>query len=431
MSAPESKGARPAWAGRRVLIAGAAAVALALGAVAAVSLDHSAAGHSSGGHRLAAPSGRTSLRAQLTSLSCSGPTGAAYVADAGWDGFTAINTANCGVLQTYNVGDPYVATTPATPGDQNYSATDEAVAISGDTLYFADAGDDNVGIIDTANLNTNYYNVSGEIDVHVGFVPTGLTVNPAGTQVWVADSGPQTGPQSPSGISILSTASNTVVASFHLPAGPEQVAFSPDGSTAYVTTSAGLYVISTATDQVTGLIGHLGDPHGVVVSPDGSTVYVTNTVQNVVDVISTATDQVTATIPVGQLPWDEVLSSDGKTLYVADPDSNQVSVIDTATNSVTGTLSVQGDPDTLALTADGSQLWVGTLTYCWVFVYSTATLDEVGGINLAGPGTDNLNYADGFEPTGIVLTTTSSPGSDSTAKVKLNVPAANLNTNKN
>ena len=418
MSAPESASPRPAWASRRVVTAGAAAALVAAGVVAVV------ATHQSGG--AVRHDAGTRIHAQLVQSSCSGPTGAAYVADAGWDGFTAINTANCDILQTYNVGDPYVATTPATPGDQNYSATDEAVAISGNTLYFADAGDDNVGIVNTTLLNTNDYNPPGEVDVHVGFVPTGLTVNPAGTQVWVADSGPQTSPQAPSGISILSTATNTVTGHLRIPGGPEQIAFSPDGSTAYVTTAEGLWVINTSNLQVTTVIHGLGDPHAVAVSPDGSTVYVSDTVHGLVDVINAASNQVTGTIQVGQLPWDIVISSDGSTLYVANPDSNSVSVIDTATNTVTNTLSVQGDPDTLALTPDGSQLWVGTLTYCWVFVYSTSTLDEVGGINLGGPGSYNLNYADGYEPTGIVLTTTSSPGSDAVVKAKLNVPAVTI-----
>jgi YVTN family beta-propeller protein len=416
MSAPESARPRPAWASRRVITAGAAAVALAAAAVAMVATLHS------GGTVRHDASGRA--HAQLVASSCSGPTGAAYVTDAGYSAFTAIETSDCDVLQSYNVGDPFVATNPPTPGDQNYSATDEAVAMVGSTLYFADAGDDNVGIINSTLLNPNDDNPSGEVDVHVGFVPTGLTANPSGTQVWVADSGPQTDPQFPTGISILSTATNTVTGHLRIPGGPEQIAFSPDGSTAYVTTSQGLWVVNTSNLQVTAVIPGLGDPHGVAVSPDGSTVYVTNTNRGRVDVISAATNQVTGSIAVGQLPWDIAISSDGSTMYVANPDSNSISVIDTATNSVTNTLSVQGDPDTLALTPDGSQLWVGTLTYCWLFVYSTSTLDQVGGINLAGPGEYNLNYADGFEPTGIVLTSTPSPNPDPSSDIKLNVPAA-------
>jgi YVTN family beta-propeller protein len=397
-----------------MLTAGAAAIVLAAGTAAAVATHHSGATHDFAATRHRAS---MSIPARLVASSCTGPAGAAYVAEAGYDAFAAINTANCDILQTYNVGDPQV---PGDPGDYNYSSTDEGVVIHGDTLYFADAGGDNVGIIDTATLNPEDYNPPGEVDVHVGFVPTDLTLNPAGTQLWVADSGPQTGPQSPSGISILSTATNTVTGHLYLPGGPQQIAFSPDGSTAYVTTSAGLTVIDTSNLHVITVIQGLGDPHAVAVTPDGRTIYVSNTNKGLVDVISAATNRVTGTIGVGQLPWDIVISSDGSTMYVANPDSNSVSVIDTATNKVTNTISVQGDPDTMALTPDGSQLWVATLTYDWIFAYSTSNLSEVGAANLGAP---YPNGGDGDEPTGIVLTSTPSPGSDSAAHIKLNEPA--------
>ncbi len=70
-----------------------------------------------------------SSKAHLAASACQGPAGAAYVADAGWAGFSAIATATCKVSQTYNVGDPAV---PNDPGDYNYDSTDEAVAIHGD-----------------------------------------------------------------------------------------------------------------------------------------------------------------------------------------------------------------------------------------------------------------------------------------------------------
>ena len=133
--------------------------------------------------------------------------------------------------------------------------------------------------------------------------PQGLAVSPNGSQVWVADTGPQTGLPSMGAISVISTATNKVTATLHLPVtDPRQVAFSPSGATAYVTTSAGVLVYKTATDRLVTLIGGLGNPEGVTVSPNG-TVYVTNDQRNAVDVISAATNRVTRTIAVGQLPW--------------------------------------------------------------------------------------------------------------------------------
>ena len=61
-------------------------------------------------------------------------------------------------------------------------------------------------------------------------------------------------------------------------------------------------VINTATNTVVTTVP-VGDvPLGVRVSPDGTLAYVTNLVDGTVSVISTATNTVTATIPVGNGP---------------------------------------------------------------------------------------------------------------------------------
>jgi hypothetical protein len=66
-----------------------------------------------------------------------------------------------------------------------------------------------------------------------------------------------------------------------------------------------------------------------------------------------------------------------------------------------------GDPDTLALTPDGSQPWMGGLTSAIVTVLDTANDSVVGEVNL---GDEGANSGDGYEPTGIVLTATPTPG---------------------
>jgi len=400
MASSESSNSRPAWASRRVLMAGAAAVVLAAGGggtAAALSAHHSVAGQRAG-----------TSTARLAAASCTGPAGAAYVAVAGYQAFDAVDTANCKLIQQYNVGDPAVPGTGTS--DTNYSSTDEGVAISGDTLYFADTGNDTVAVINAADLQVSNYANPAETLIPVGQDPESLAVTPDGSQVWVADTGPQTGLPSLGGISVISTATDKVTSTLKLPGtDPRAIAFSPSGATAYVTTGDGLYVISTATLKVVTVIGGLGDPEGAAVSPDGKTVYVTNTARGLVDVISAASNHVTRTIQVGQLPWQLVISANGKTVYVADGDSNAVSVIAAATDTVTNTISDAGDPVSLALTPDGSQLWVGGLTSGIVTVFSTANDSLVGSFNVGYGGEPNAG--DGEEPTGIALTSTPTPGS--------------------
>ena len=390
----------PARTRRRALIAGSAAVILAAGTAAV--LVAAPASHPAAKHHVAAQAASGAKSAHLAASTCSGPAGAAYVALPGYQAFDAIDTANCEITQSYNVDDPQV---PGFSGDTNYAGTDEAVAIHGDTLYFAVTGENQVAIINAATLNPKDYNPAETI-IQVGFNPGDLAVTPDGSQLWVADTGPQTGPSSPTAISVISTATDKVTATLRLPVAPAQIAFSPSGATAYVTTADGLWVFNTATAHVTHVIPGLGDPHGVAVSPDGSTVYVTNTNGGKLEVINAATDKITGTIGVGQLPWQVAISSDGKTVYVADPDSNQVSVISASSGTVTSSISIPGDPDTVGLTPDGSQLWVGGLTSGIMTVLNTATHDVVGTINV---GNDGPNSGDGNEPTSIVLTATPTP----------------------
>ena len=111
---------------------------------------------------------------------------------------------------------------------------------------------------------------------------------------------------------------------------------------------------------------------------------------------------------MGELPWQVIVSADGQTVYVANPDSNSVSVIDATTGTVSHTISVAGDPETLALTPNGQQLWVGQNSAGTVTVLNTATDAVVGDINLGGEGAQS---GDGFDPAGIVLVTTPTPGS--------------------
>lgn len=344
-----------------------------------------------------------SSNANLAASSCQGPAGAAFVADAGWDGFSAIDTATCKVIQTYNVGDKQVANEP---GDYSYDSTDEALAIHGNLLYFADTGNSTVAVIDASKLDPSNYNPD-ETLINVGLNPQDLAVSPDGSQVWVAETGPQTSASSPSAVSVISTATGKVTARWPLPGAPAQIRFSPSGDRVYVATASGVAVYNTATRKQAGFIRGLGDPRGLAVAPDGKSLYVTGTESNRLYVVSTANDRVTRAIKVGEMPWQVVTSPDGKTVYVANPDSNSVSVISAAQDKVTSTLAVPGVPDTLALTPNGQQLWVGARIAAKVVVLSTADGSTVGSINLG----DKPNAADGYAPTGIALTATPTAGS--------------------
>jgi YVTN family beta-propeller protein len=78
----------------------------------------------------------------------------------------------------------------------------------------------------------------------------------------------------------------------------------PDGAFVYVTNIAGntVSVIDTATDTIVATVPVGDRPFGVAVTPNGAFVYVTNADGGTVWVIDTASTTVIATVPVGGFP---------------------------------------------------------------------------------------------------------------------------------
>jgi gliding motility-associated-like protein len=129
---------------------------------------------------------------------------------------------------------------------------------------------------------------------------------------------------------------------------------------AYISNHVGNYVsvVSTATNTIVKAIPVGSAPVGVVVSPDGTRVYVANTNSNNVSVIDTKSNVVTGTVTVGKQPTQLTISPDGKLLYVINLGANSISVVNTITNAVTGVIPVSVAPYDLAISPDGSRLYV-------------------------------------------------------------------------
>ncbi|MDQ6701885.1 MAG: hypothetical protein M3Z96_01655 [Pseudomonadota bacterium] len=119
---------------------------------------------------------------------------------------------------------------------------------------------------------------------------------------------------------------------------------------AYVTNSASgsVSVIDTATNTVVATVPVGIGPQEVVVTPDGKHAYVANTnagsPSGTVSVIDTATNTVVATVPVGNDSSGVAITPDGKHAYVTNAASGNVSVIDTASNTVVATVAVGTNP---------------------------------------------------------------------------------------
>jgi gliding motility-associated-like protein len=190
------------------------------------------------------------------------------------------------------------------------------------------------------------------------------------------------GNSSSNNISVISTTTNTVVATYPGGTVPYNMAISPDGSKLYVIDNqvSNLAVINTVSGTIVANVAIGFTAEGIAVSPDGSRVYVTDATTAVVMVINTATNTIINKISVGMSPIGLGLSPDGSLLYVANQESNNISVVNTNSGAVVATIAVGYEPTCIALSPDGSRAYVTNSVSGNVSVINTANNTVVATI---------------------------------------------------
>jgi YVTN family beta-propeller protein len=208
-------------------------------------------------------------------------------------------------------------------------------------------------------------------------------------------------------INVVDLSQNAVVGQIPLPQNQNgistsfEVAFAPDGATAYVSgvvpkggdpdaTPGELFVIDTTARSLARTIELPGAPWGVAVSPDGRRVFVSNELRPVdlheVAAIDTATGAVLAHIPVGHAPRGVTVSPDGSRVYVANAFDHSLSVVDTASSAVIADIGLTLDePLSVVVSPDGTRAYVsgdqgpgaGTSAVLIVDLASNAQMDAV------------------------------------------------------
>jgi gliding motility-associated-like protein len=191
-------------------------------------------------------------------------------------------------------------------------------------------------------------------------------------------------------VSVISLASQKVVATIPVRASPNGEWISNDGLRVYTLNypNGTASVISTVTNTVTQTIATGEGSYTIAESPNGAQIYVTN-VNGTVNVINRADNSIAATITVGETPSGLAFSVDGSTLYVGNSGSNSISVINTTTYTVIKTIPVDPSPGQFALSPDGKSLFVVNDNYGELTVINTTTnsiISVIPGIALAPAG---------------------------------------------
>jgi YVTN family beta-propeller protein len=161
-------------------------------------------------------------------------------------------------------------------------------------------------------------------------------------------------------------------------------------------------VIDTATDSVITTIAVGNGPRGIAISPSGTRVYVTHSLSNAVYVIDTATNTVINTIDVDDTSEGVAISPDGLSLYVASLWWSKVYVIDTATETVVSTIPV-GNGEGIAISPTGTYVYVGNDSYFYGYIIAVIDASTNTVINQTWPSLSNRPFGIAMNPQGTRL----------------------------
>ena len=148
---------------------------------------------------------------------------------------------------------------------------------------------------------------------------------------------------------------------------PVDIAFSPDGSLAYVAgcryqcVPGTVELIDRARRTTQAYLDVGPSPYRIAMAPDGAHFYTTNLAAASLSVVDVRTHAVTATVHVGVEPTGLAVTRDGTRVYVVSQDAGTLTIIDTATNTARQTLRVGSQAREVVVTPDGRRLYVSTL----------------------------------------------------------------------
>ena len=247
-----------------------------------------------------------------------------------------------------------------------------ATAAAGSGLDAAASRPGQIGPARRLTANGRHLSPAGRL-TQVGNLPTGGALTRDGRFYWAVDSG-----HGRNDVRVVDVGNGQVVQVLPLPGAYGGIAFSPDGSKAYVSgeprgsstpvgptlANAGdavhVFRVDRATGRGTeqtpiqlppttggtaqgGRAGTLGWPEGLRVTPDGRNLLVAlNQADDLAVVDLTIPTTPTRLVRVGKFPYDVAASHDSRTAYVSNELDGTVSVVDIGAGTVLGSIGVGG-----------------------------------------------------------------------------------------
>lgn len=288
---------------------------------------------------------------------------------------TATITVGSGVLSARIAVTVVDATHPAGTivGTSSVNGSPWGVAISGTgTVYTALLGG---GV---ARASVSSYTFDPPLALSGG--TTGVAFSPDGSLAYVAG-------YADVGLAIVDVGSFSLTASVTqgMTGNAYDAAVSPDGSQVYLGADGHVYVIDPVNRSVAAAIPVPGAANHVTAHPSRPLVYASLFNAGTVVEVDVQANTVARTFAVGGTPQGSAVTPDGSTLYIAN-ETGALDVLDLASGTVTSTVSLGCGGFGVALSPDRQQLYVACSNAGVVKVVDVASLSVIATINVGnGP----------------------------------------------
>ena len=225
--------------------------------------------------------------------------------------------------------------------------------------------------------------------IPVGSSPEGVAYDSGKGEVFVTSYDSNT-------VSVISDASNTVVATIPVGPYPEGVAYDSGKGEVFVANSncpstgtcgqGTVSMISDSTNTVlTTLLVGTG-PMGVAYDSGKGEVFVTNKGSDNVSMISDAMNKVVATISVGSEPVGVAYDNGKGEAFIANYGSNNVNVISDANNTVTTTITIGSAPAFAAYDLSNGHVYVSNFGQGTISIITTSSSTSTYPVNFSESG---------------------------------------------
>src|SRR5262249_907833 len=198
-------------------------------------------------------------------------------------------------------------------------------------------------------------------------------------------------------MTVIDSATYTVIATVPLGKRPRGIHASPDHKTIYVALSGsppappgvdestlpppdksadGIGVFDVAQGKLVRMIQAGSDPENFAVSQDGKMLYVSNEDASGVSFLDLAQGKLVGTVKTGEEPEGVTLAPDGRTVYATSEGDGTVSAIDTAGAKLIKSFKVGRRPRNIVFMPDGVRAYVNLENDGAVVMFDAAKLEK-------------------------------------------------------